>query len=62
MGQLRSPLLQPELTADLQQDATIDGIRNFPLLHQPFSIAQLYKRLGVITLIGRQLRETKKSI
>ena len=62
VGQFRSALLQPELTADLQQDAAVDGVRNLPLLHQPFSVAQSDERLGVITLIGSQLGQTEKSI
>ena len=47
-------MLQPELTADLQQNAAINRVRNLPLLHQPFSIAQAHERLRVIALIGSQ--------
>ncbi|MNM78935.1 hypothetical protein D3C81_908550 [compost metagenome] len=61
-GQLRAPLLQPEMTADLQQHAAINRVGDLPLLHQPFGLAQTIKCMGVITLVGRQLRLPEKPV
>jgi hypothetical protein len=51
-SQWRATLLQPEVTADLQQHTAINRVGNLPLLHQAFGIAQPVKGLCVIALIG----------
>jgi hypothetical protein len=61
-GQFRAPLLQPEMTADLQQHPAIYRVGDLPLLHQPFGLAQTIKRMGIVALIGRQLRLPQKSV
>ncbi|MNF94272.1 hypothetical protein D3C84_769770 [compost metagenome] len=60
--QLRAPLLQPEMTADLQQHTPINRIGNLPLLHQALGFSQAIERVGVIALIGSQLRLPEKTI
>ncbi|MNQ83437.1 hypothetical protein D3C85_985150 [compost metagenome] len=62
MGQVWPALLQPEMTADLQQHAAIHRVGNLPLLHQSLGIAQAIKRMGVIALIGRHLGLPEKAI
>ncbi|MNZ89590.1 hypothetical protein D3C78_1085210 [compost metagenome] len=50
------------MTADLQQHAAIHRVGDLPLLHQPFSLAQAIKRVGIVALIGRQLRLPEKPV
>ena len=61
-SQWRATLLQPEVTADLQQHTAINRVGNLPLLHQAFGIAQPVKGLCVIALIGCHLCQPEKTI